>query len=147
MKLQLPGSDGKVHALGDYLGRKVVLFFYPKDHTPGCTQEACAFRDRHAALRARMVTLIGVSRDSIEKHGRFASDYQLPFLLLSDPEAELHKAYGAWGEKTSYGKTTVGAIRTTVVLDERGQVIKKWSPVKGAADHPAEVLEWLSALP
>jgi peroxiredoxin Q/BCP len=100
----LEGSDGKKHSLDDYKGKTVVLYFYPKDDTPGCTKEACGFRDESASLKKSAVVVLGVSKDSIESHNRFAGRYKLPFTLLSDPKAEVMKKYGAFGKKMMYGK-------------------------------------------
>jgi peroxiredoxin Q/BCP len=140
----LPGSDGKTHALKDYKGKTVVLYFYPKDDTPGCTKEACGFRDRFAAI-AKHAVLFGVSKDSIASHEKFAAKYKLPFTLLSDPDAEVMKAYGAFGEKVMYGKPVMGTIRSTVVIGPNGKVAKHWPAVKKAEEHPEEVLAFLAA--
>ncbi len=140
---ELEGSDGTKHALADYAGRKVVLYFYPKDNTPGCTKEACGFRDVHQQIRDMDVVLFGVSKDSVKSHDKFIRDFGLPFTLLSDPEAKMMEAYGAFGEKVMYGKKTMGTIRSTVVIGPDGTVVKHWPAVKKAEDHPAEVLEFL----
>jgi len=142
----LEGSDGKVHRLKDYKGRTIVLYFYPKDGTPGCTQEACSFRDLRREFEKLGVTVLGVSRDSLDAHRKFAESNQLPFVLLSDPEGKMLSAYGAWGEKKMYGKTVTGAIRSTVVIGPDGKVLRHWHPVKKAAQHPAEVLGFLKEL-
>ena len=141
---KLAGSDGRTHALKDYAGQTVVLYFYPKDDTPGCTKEACGFRDHGDALRGRAVVL-GVSKDSLSAHERFIAKYRLPFVLLSDPDQAVMKAYGAWGEKMMYGKPVTGVIRSTVVIGPDGRVLKHWARVKQAAVHPDEVLAFLSA--
>lgn len=138
----LPGSDGKTHRLADYRGRTVVLYFYPKDDTPGCTKEACGFRDSFAAVSRRAVVL-GVSRDDVASHRRFAEKYNLPFPLLSDGDTAVMKAYGAWGEKLMYGKPVTGTIRSTVVIGPDGTVVRHWPTVKKAEEHPAEVLAFL----
>lgn len=140
----LAGSDGKTHALKDYAGRTVVLYFYPRDNTPGCTKEACAFRDLKEAFAKRDAVVLGVSQDNLAAHDRFIADFKLPFTLLSDPDLNVMKAYGAWGEKLMYGKPVEGTIRSTVVIGPDGKVVKHWATVKDAAAHPAEVLEFLA---
>ncbi len=142
----LEGSDGRRHSLADYAGKKVVLYFYPKDNTPGCTKEACGFRDQEAQLAGLDAVVLGVSRDSLKSHDKFIADFQLPFVLLSDPDATMMTAYGAWGEKVLYGKTSVGCIRSTVVVDGQGAVIKHWRKVPKADEHPQKVLEFLQGL-
>lgn len=139
----LAGSDGKSHSLQEYAGKTVVIYFYPKDNTPGCTKEACSFRDLKPRLDKLGIVLLGVSKDSLESHDRFIADFGLPFILLSDPEAVMMKAYGAFGEKVQYGKTTMGTIRSTVVIGPDGTVIKQWPKVAKADTHPDEVLEFL----
>lgn len=142
----LEGSDGKTHRLRDYKGRSVVLYFYPKDATPGCTQEACSFRDLHRDFEKLGATVLGVSRDSLGSHSKIIASNRLPFVLLSDPDGTAHKAYGAWGEKKMYGKNVTGAIRSTVVIGPDGKVLRHWPSVKKAEDHPAEVLQFLKSL-
>jgi peroxiredoxin Q/BCP len=139
----LEGNDGKKHALDDYKGKTVVLYFYPKDSTPGCTKEACGFRDFNAALKKKNIVVLGVSKDSIASHDKFAEEYRLPFVLLSDPDAAVMKKYGAFGKKMMYGKEVQGTIRSTVVIGPRGEVIKHWPTVKKAEAHPGEVWEFL----
>ena len=139
----LPGSDGKTHSLKDYRGKKLILYFYPRDNTPGCTKEACGFRDLGAELAAQDAVVLGVSKDSLDSHDKFIAKFDLPFVLLSDPETEMMKSYRAWGEKKLYGKTSLGCIRSTLVIDTDGTVIKHWPKVKKAAEHPAEVLAFL----
>ena len=141
----LEGNDGKMHSLDDYKGKTVVLYFYPKDDTPGCTKEACGFRDQNSRLKRSGVVVLGVSKDSIDSHNRFARKYRLPFILLSDPKAEVMKQYGAFGKKKMYGKEVQGTIRSTVVVGPRGDVIKHWPVVKKAEAHPDEVLAFLKA--
>jgi thioredoxin-dependent peroxiredoxin len=141
----LDGNDGKKHSLDDYKGKTVVLYFYPKDDTPGCTKEACGFRDQNALLKKSDVVVLGVSKDSIESHNRFARKYKLPFILLSDPKAEVMKKYGAFGKKMMYGKEVEGTIRSTVVIGPNGDVLKHWSTVKKAEAHPDEVLAFLKS--
>ena len=140
----LEGNDGKKHALDDYKGKTVVLYFYPKDSTPGCTKEACGFRDLNPALKKKNVVVFGVSKDSIASHDKFAEKYKLPFVLLSDPNAEVMKKYGAFGKKMMYGKEVQGTIRSTVIIGPKGDVIKHWPAVKKAEEHPEEVLAFLA---
>jgi peroxiredoxin Q/BCP len=139
----LDGSDGKKHSLEDYKGKTVVLYFYPKDDTPGCTKEACGFRDLGASLKKSNAVVLGVSKDSIESHKKFAAKYKLPFTLLSDPQLEVMKKYGAFGKKLMYGKTVEGTIRSTLVIGPKGEVVKHWPTVKKAEAHPDEVLAFL----
>jgi peroxiredoxin Q/BCP len=140
---ELDGSDGKKHSLQDYSGRTVIIYFYPKDNTPGCTKEACAFRDVHGKLQETDAALLGVSKDSLKSHDKFIRDFGLPFVLLSDPDAEMMKEYGAFGEKVMYGKKTMGTIRSTVIISPEGMVLKHWQSVKKAENHPEEVVAWL----
>ncbi len=139
----LAGSDGKTHSLADYRGKTVVIYFYPKDNTPGCTKEACGFRDLKPSLEALGAELLGVSKDSLKSHDKFIANFGLPFTLLSDPDATMMSAYGAFGEKVMYGKKTTGTIRSTVVVSPDGTVVKHWSKVAKAETHPAEVVEFL----
>lgn len=141
----LPAAGGGSIRLSQLRGRIVVLYFYPKDDTPGCTTEACDFRDRMARVAAAGATVLGVSRDSVKRHAGFRSKYSLNFPLLSDSEGEVHRLYGAWGEKKMYGRTTVGPIRTTVLIDAQGRVSRVWSSVK-VKGHADAVLEALAAL-
>lgn len=140
----LPASGGGAFRLSEHRGRKVVLFFYPKDNTPGCTREACDFRDHYADLTGLDVVLVGISKDSLASHLKFTEAYQLPFPLLTDANSEVASAYGAFGEKTMYGKKVMGTIRTTVLVDEKGLVARSWSPVK-VEGHAAAVLAALRA--
>lgn len=126
----LNDKDGNPVALSDFLGKKVVLYFYPKDSTPGCTRQACAFAMKYAEFRRRGVVVIGVSRDSEKSHQRFAENNSLPFILLSDPERAAIEAYGVWQEKKNYGKTAMGVVRTTFIIDEQGLVEKIMPKVK-----------------
>lgn len=139
----LAGSDGKNHSLADYKGKTVVLYFYPKDDTPGCTKEACGFRDYFKEI-AKHAVVLGMSKDSVASHGKFISKYKLPFTLLSDPDAAVMKAYGAFGEKLMYGKPVQGTIRSTVVIGPDGKVVKHWAAVKKADEHPSDVLAFLT---
>jgi peroxiredoxin Q/BCP len=140
----LKGSDGKTHSLKDYAGKTVVLYFYPKDNTPGCTKEACGFRDLSKQLSAINAVVLGVSKDGLESHDKFIGEFNLPFTLLSDPDATTMAAYGAYGEKTLYGKTSLGTIRSTVVIGPDGVVLKHWRKVADAGAHPQQVLDFLT---
>jgi peroxiredoxin Q/BCP len=135
----LESDDGGKVSLADLKGKKVVLYFYPRDNTPGCTLEAQGFRDAAALLKKKGAVVLGVSRDSIKSHCKFRDDHKLNFRLLSDPDAKAIKAYGAWGEKNMYGKKTEGILRTTVVIDEDGKVAKVFPKVK-VAGHVDAVL-------
>ena len=139
----LEGNDGKTHSLEDYKGKTVVLYFYPKDNTPGCTKEACGFRDLNAALKKSSALVLGVSKDSIDSHNKFVEKFKLPFVLLSDPKLEMMKKYSAYGKKMMYGKEVQGTIRSTVVIGPKGDVIKHWTTVKKADEHPQAVLDYL----
>lgn len=141
----LKGSDGKMHSLKDYAGMTVVLYFYPKDNTPGCTKEACGFRDLTAKLKKLNAVVLGVSKDSLESHDKFIGDFKLPFVLLSDPDTKVMQAYGAYGEKMHYGKLITGTIRTTTIIGPDGKVSKHWKKVPEAETHPAKVLEFLES--
>lgn len=141
----LKGSDGKDHSLADYLGKTVVLYFYPKDDTPGCTKEACGFRDLNSKLKKLNAVVLGVSKDSLTSHGNFIKKFKLPFVLLSNPDASVMKEYGAFAEKMQYGKTVMGTIRSTVIVGPDGLVSKHWKKVTKAEEHPAKVLEFLDA--
>ncbi len=136
----LPSTEGGEKSLKDYAGKKLVLYFYPKDATPGCTQEACDFRDNMARLKKAGAAVVGVSKDSLASHEKFRAAQKLPFELLSDADNKVAKAYGAYGEKNMYGKKVMGTIRTTVLIDEKGKVLKVWSPVK-VPGHVEKVLE------
>jgi thioredoxin-dependent peroxiredoxin len=137
----LPDASGKRVSLEDFKGRDVVVYFYPRDDTPGCTKEACGFRDLDKELQRAGVVVLGVSADSAPSHEKFAAKYKLPFPLLSDPERRVMEAWGAWGEKVMYGKKTKGVIRSTVWIGPDGVVRKHWARVRDAAAHPAEVFE------
>lgn len=143
-EFDLEGSDGKQHRLKDYIGKTIVIYFYPKDDTPGCTKEACGFRDLNQDLKKTGAVVLGVSKDNVASHQKFSKSYGLPFVLLSDPERKTMKDYGAWGKKAMYGKTVEGTIRSTVVIGPDGKVRKHWQTVKNAEAHPEQVLEFLS---
>ena len=132
----------EVH-LSDYLGKKVVLYFYPKDNTPGCTRQACAFAESYEAFKAQDVIVIGVSKDSVASHVRFAQKYDLPFVLLSDPELKAIEPYGVWQEKKMCGKTSMGVVRTTFIIDEQG-IIEKVMPKVKPDTNAAEILDYLA---
>jgi peroxiredoxin Q/BCP len=136
----LADSHGRKVSLADFAGRHVVLYFYPADDTPGCTKEACGFRDAWDQLRELGAVLLGVSADDAESHRRFAAKHRLPFSLLSDPGHEVMRAYGAYGEKTLYGKKVIGVIRSTVWIGPDGRVRRHWARVTNAAEHPAKVV-------
>jgi peroxiredoxin Q/BCP len=127
---KLPSTEGGSKSLKDFAGKKLVLYFYPRDATPGCTQEACDFRDNMARLKKAGVAVAGVSKDSLASHEKFRAAQKLPFELLTDEDNATAKAYGAYGEKNMYGKKVMGTIRTTVLIDEKGKVLQYWSPVK-----------------
>lgn len=136
----LPDHTGARRSLAEFKGRDVILYFYPKDDTPGCTKEACGFRDAWSELQARDVVVLGVSPDSPESHAAFAAKYRLPFILLADPERKVMEKYEAWGEKTMYGKKVTGVIRSTVWIGVDGKVRRHWRKVAKAETHPAAVL-------
>ncbi|MBE6598169.1 MAG: thioredoxin-dependent thiol peroxidase [Ruminococcaceae bacterium] len=138
----LPDKDGSLVSLSDFRGKKVVLYFYPKDNTPGCTRQACAFGESYNAFREKNAEVIGISRDSAASHGKFADKYALPFILLSDPELTAIQAYGVWQEKKLYGKTSMGVVRTTFVIDEEG-IIRRIMPKVKPDTNAAEVLAGL----
>ena len=135
----LPDENGKVHSLVDYRGRKVVLYFYPKDDTSGCTTEACEFRDDYDVYEKAGVVILGVSKDGQKSHTKFKEKYDLPFTLLSDESTEVQQAYGVWGEKSMYGKKYMGTMRTTYVIDEEGKVVNVFEKVKPKG-HSQEIL-------
>ena len=127
----------------DFLGKKVVLYFYPKDNTPGCTRQACAFAGSYAAFKDQNVVVIGVSKDSVASHVKFAQKYELPFILLSDPELQAIQAYDVWQEKKLYGKVSMGVVRSTYIIDEQGMIEKVMPKVKPDT-NAAEILEYLA---
>lgn len=139
----LPDKDGNPVSLSDFAGKKVVLYFYPKDNTPGCTRQACAFAAAYADFKTMDVAVIGVSKDSAASHQRFAEKHGLPFLLLSDPELTAIQAYGVWQEKKLYGKVSMGVVRTTFIIDEQGMIEKVMPKVKPDT-NAAEILDYLA---
>ena len=138
----LPANNGENVKLSDFLGKRVVLYFYPKDNTPGCTQEACNFRDNFERLTAKNVVVLGVSKDSIKKHEGFVAKQKLPFLLLSDENSDVCEKYGVWNEKINFWKKYFGIIRSTFLIDEKGEIIKEWRKVK-VEGHVDEIIEEL----
>ncbi len=144
---ELEGSDGKKHTLAGYAGKTIIIYFYPRDNTPGCTKEACGFRDLSPPFGELNSVILGVSKDSLTSHDKFIRSFELPFILLSDPDTAMMTAYGAFGEKVLYGKKSLGTIRSTVIVGPDGVVRKQWKTVKKAESHPEEVLAWLKGNP
>ncbi|MEI8404978.1 MAG: thioredoxin-dependent thiol peroxidase [Actinomycetes bacterium] len=142
-KFTLTDHDGTKVSLADFKGSKVIVYFYPKDDTPGCTKEACQFNENLAAFAAADVAVVGISPDGAEKHTRFREKYQLDLPLLSDPDKSVMESYGAFGEKMMYGKQVMGVIRSTFLIDEKGTIERAWYSVK-ADGHAAKVLEVVS---
>ena len=138
----LPDKDGRMVSLSDFAGKRVVLYFYPRDNTPGCTRQACAFAAAYEAFKSMDAVVIGVSKDSVASHQKFAEKYGLPFVLLSDPELTAIQAYGVWQEKKNYGKVSMGVVRTTYVIDPEGVIEKVMSKVKPDT-NAAEILAYL----
>ena len=139
----LRDKDGKEITLSDFRGKKVVLYFYPKDNTPGCTRQACAFAAAYEQFKARDVVVIGISKDSEASHKKFADKYNLPFILVSDPELQAIQAYDVWQEKKLYGKVSMGVVRTTYIIDEQGNIEKVMPKVKPDT-NAAEILDYLA---
>ena len=138
----LPDQNGVRHTLKEYRGQKVILYFYPKDNTSGCTKQACGFADRYPLIREKGATVLGVSKDSVASHKKFEENYGLPFTLLSDTELAAIKAYDVWKEKSNYGKKYMGVVRTTYLIDETGTIIAAKEKVK-AAEDPENTLRLL----
>ena len=136
----LPDQNGEMRSLSDYRGKKVVLYFYSKDMTSGCTKQACAFGDLYPQFMEKGAVILGVSKDTVASHKKFEEKYGLPFTLLSDTEKEVIRAYDVWKEKKNYGKVTMGVVRSTYLIDEEGVIIKAFGNVK-AADNPGKMLE------
>ncbi len=138
----LPDQNGTMHSLSEFKGKKVILYFYPKDNTSGCTKQACAFGELYPQFTEKGTTVIGISKDSVASHKKFESNYSLPFTLLSDTELAAIKAYDVWKEKTMYGKKYMGIERSTYLIDENGFIIKAFAKVK-APENPAQMLNEL----
>ncbi len=139
----LNDKDGNAVSLSDFLGKKVVLYFYPKDNTPGCTRQACAFAGAYAGFKQKDVVVIGVSKDSVASHQKFAEKYNLPFILLSDPDRIAIEAFGVWQEKKMCGKVSMGVVRTTFIIDEKG-IIEKVMPKVKPDTNAADILAYLT---
>ena len=137
-------KSGTPITLSQFRGKKIVLYFYPKDNTPGCTRQACAFAGAYEAFKSQDVVVIGISKDSVASHQRFAQKYELPFILLSDPDLVAIQAFGVWQEKKMYGKVSMGVVRATYIIDENG-VIEKVMPKVKPDTNAAEILEYLAA--
>ena len=135
----LPDQNGDIHTLEEYRGKKVILYFYPKDNTAGCTKQACGFAERYPQFLEKGAVVLGVSKDSVKSHKNFETKYELPFTLLSDPERQAIEAYDVWKEKKNYGKVSMGVVRTTYLIDENGIIVKAMDKVK-AADNPQQML-------
>ena len=135
----LPDQNGNMHSLSEYRGKKVILYFYPKDNTAGCTKQACGFAERYPQFTEMGAVVLGVSKDSVASHKKFEEKYGLPFTLLADPELVAIQAYDVWQEKKNYGKTYMGVVRTTYLIDENGKIVKAFEKVK-AADNPKQML-------
>ena len=138
----LPDQNGNTVRLSDFLGKKVVLYFYPKDNTPGCTRQACGFAQHYTAFESKNTVVIGVSKDSVASHLKFAQKYELPFILVSDPELQAIQAYGVWQEKKLYGKVSMGVVRSAYLIDEAGIIQKVMPKVKPDA-NAQQVLAYL----
>ena len=136
-------KNGNTVSLSDFLGKKVVLYFYPKDNTPGCTRQACAFAASYEQFKSQDVAVIGISKDSVASHLKFAQKHELPFILLSDPELQVIQAYDVWQEKKLYGKVSMGVVRTTYIIDEQGNIEKTMPKVKPDT-NAAEILDYLA---
>ena len=131
---ELPDQNGTIHTLEEYRGKKVILYFYPKDNTPGCTKQACGFSERYPQFMEKGTVVLGVSRDTVASHKKFEEKYGLVFTLLSDPERKVIEAYDVWKEKKNYGKVSMGVVRTTYLIDENGIIIRANDKVKAAED-------------
>ena len=137
---ELPDQNGVVHSLSQYKGTKVILYFYPRDMTSGCTKQACGFAERYPQIREKGAVVLGISKDSVASHKKFEEKYGLPFTLLSDTEKEVLQKYDVWKEKNNYGKVSMGIVRTTYLIDEEGTIIKAYGKVK-AAENPEQMLK------
>lgn len=136
---ELLDQNGELRSLSEFRGQKVILYFYPKDMTPGCTKQACSFGELYPQFQEKGAVVLGVSKDSVASHKRFEEKYGLPFILLSDPERKAIEAYDVWKEKKNYGKVSMGVVRSTYLIDEEGTIIKAFGNVK-AADNPVQML-------
>ena len=139
----LPDQNGNMHSLSEYRGKKVILYFYPKDNTPGCTKQACGFAERYPKFTDKGAVVLGISKDSVASHKKFEEKYGLPFTILSDTELKVIQAYDVWKEKMNYGKLSMGVVRTTYLIDEEGKIAKAFDKVK-AADNTEQMLGELS---
>lgn len=139
-EISLPDQNGKIRTLEEFQGKKVILYFYPKDNTPGCTKQACGFAELYPQFLEKDAVVIGISKDSVASHKKFEEKYNLPFVLLSDTELKAIQAYDVWKEKNMYGKKTMGVVRTTYLIDENGVIIKAMDKVK-AAENPEQMLK------
>ena len=135
----MPDQNGNMHSLSEYRGKKVILYFYPKDNTAGCTKQACGFAERYPQFTEKGAVVLGISKDSVASHKKFEEKYGLPFTLLADPELAAIQAYDVWQEKKNYGKTYMGVVRSTYLIDENGKIVKAFEKVK-AADNPEQML-------
>lgn len=144
-RFSLQDQDGKTHDLQNYKGRWVVLYFYPKDDTPGCTTEACSFRDEYGYIQEQGAVVLGVSKDSVASHKKFATKFSLNFPLLSDESLDVIKAYGAWGERSMYGRKFMGIIRSTFLINPEGKIVKEYPKVT-PKDHAVQIVKDLEAL-
>ena len=135
----LPDQNGNMHSLSEYRGKKVILYFCPKDNTAGCTKQACGFAERYPQFTEKGAVVLGISKDSVASHKKFEEKYGLPFTLLADPELAAIQAYDVWQEKKNYGKTYMGVVRSTYLIDENGKIVKAFDKVK-AADNPEQML-------
>ncbi len=136
----LPDQNGKIHSLSEYKGQRVILYFYPKDNTSGCTKQACGFAERYPQFREKGAIILGINKDTVASHKKFEEKYGLPFTLLSDTSLDVLKKYDVWKEKTNYGKVSMGIVRTTYLIDENGVIVRAMDKVK-AAENPQEMLE------
>lgn len=141
----LPADNGETVSLSDYKGKRVIVYFYPKDNTPGCTQEACSFRDNFSRLTAKGVSVLGISKDSLKKHENFKKKYELPFLLLSDENSDTCEKYRVWKEKINFGKKYFGIERSTFLIDDNGNIVKEWRKVK-IQGHIDEILNEINKM-
>ena len=139
----LPDQNGNLVSLSDFFGKKVILYFYPKDNTPGCSRQACAFRDAYEGFRNENAVVIGISKDSVKSHLNFAMKFELPFILLSDPELHAIQAYGVWQEKKLYGKVSMGVVRSTYIINEQG-IIEKVMPKVKPDTNAEEIMQYLT---